>query len=128
MRILSPDFVAHYAGACSTFTPRSCRGTRLHTHGRALAAGDAEHGVSVHFVTAELDGGPVVLQARVPVRSGDDEATLAARVQACEHVIYPRVIGWFASGRLAWQRRPHRCSMARRSRHRWRRIASMEIR
>jgi phosphoribosylglycinamide formyltransferase-1 len=72
----------------------------LHTHRRALAAGDAEHGASVHFVTAELDGGPVVIQARVPVRPGDDEAALAARVLRLEHEIYPRCIGWFASGRL----------------------------
>jgi hypothetical protein len=68
--------------------------------GRALAAGDREHGASVHFVTPELDGGPVVLQARVPVLPGDDEDTLAARVLRQEHIIYPRVVGWFATGRL----------------------------
>jgi len=73
----------------------------LHTHRRALEAGDPEHGASVHFVTPELDGGPVVLQARVPVLPGDDEDTLAARVLRKEHVIYPRCVGWFAAGRLA---------------------------
>jgi phosphoribosylglycinamide formyltransferase-1 len=75
----------------------------LHTHRRALEAGDAEHGASVHFVTPELDGGPVVLQARVPVLPGDDEDTLAARVLRQEHVIYPRVVSWFAQGRLAFR-------------------------
>jgi phosphoribosylglycinamide formyltransferase-1 len=75
----------------------------LHTHRRALEAGDAVHGASVHFVTPELDGGPVVLQARVTVRSGEDEASLAARVLAWEHRIYPQCIGWFATGRLAWR-------------------------
>jgi phosphoribosylglycinamide formyltransferase-1 len=63
---------------------------------------DAEHGASVHFVTAELDGGPVVLQSRVPVRPGDTESDLSARVQATEHIIYPRVIELLAEGRLAW--------------------------
>jgi phosphoribosylglycinamide formyltransferase-1 len=66
-----------------------------------LEAGEQVHGASVHFVTRELDGGPVVIQASVPVRTGDDEATLAARVLAQEHRIYPQCIGWFAAGRLA---------------------------
>ena len=87
---------------CSTSTRRCCREHRgLHTHRRALEAGDRVHGASVHFVTPELDGGPVVLQARVPVRDDDDEARLAARVLAQEHRIYPECIGWFAAGRLA---------------------------
>ena len=72
----------------------------LHTHRRVLEAGDAEHGASVHFVTTELDGGPVVLQARVPVLPGDDEAMLAQRVLVQEHRIYPLAIRWFAEGRL----------------------------
>jgi len=76
----------------------------LHTHRRALEAGDRVHGASVHFVTPELDGGPVVLQARVPVLDGDDEATLAARVLAEEHLIYPECIGWYAAGRLQLRR------------------------
>ena len=75
----------------------------LHTHRRALAAGDPEHGASVHFVTPELDGGPVVLQAKVAVLPGDDEESLAARVLRQEHVIYPQCIGWFAAGRLAFR-------------------------
>jgi phosphoribosylglycinamide formyltransferase-1 len=73
----------------------------LHTHRRALEAGDAEHGATVHFVTDELDGGPPVAQVVVPVRPGDTEATLSARVQACEHTLYPAVLRWFATGRLA---------------------------
>jgi phosphoribosylglycinamide formyltransferase-1 len=72
----------------------------LHTHQRALDAGETVHGASVHFVTEELDGGPLVLQARVPVHAGDDAATLAARVLEQEHRIYPLVVRWFAEGRL----------------------------
>ena len=67
---------------------------------RASAAGDPVHGATVHFVTAELDGGPPILQAVVPVRPGDDEATLAARVQAEEHHIYPLAVDWYCAGRL----------------------------
>jgi phosphoribosylglycinamide formyltransferase-1 len=101
MRVLSPAFVAHYAGRILNIHPSLLpRHKGLHTHERALAAGDAEHGVSVHYVTAELDGGPVVLQARVPVLPGDDVASLAARVQREEHIIYPQVIDWIARGRL----------------------------
>src|SRR4029450_11479068 len=74
----------------------------LDTHRRVLEAGDREHGASVHFVTAELDGGPVVIQARVPVLPGDDERSLAERVLVQEHRIYPKAIGWFASGRLTF--------------------------
>jgi phosphoribosylglycinamide formyltransferase-1 len=76
--------------------------TGLHTHQRVLEAGDAEHGASVHYVTPELDGGPVILQSRVPVKTGDTESSVAARVMATEHVIYPRVVGWIADGRLKW--------------------------
>ena len=72
----------------------------LHTHERALAAGDSEHGATVHFVTDELEGGPPVQQARVPVLPDDDPERLAARVLTQEHVIYPQVVHWFASGRL----------------------------
>ncbi|HEX2494125.1 MAG TPA: formyltransferase family protein, partial [Steroidobacter sp.] len=72
----------------------------LHTHRRALEAGDSTHGASVHFVTAELDGGPVVIQALVNVHAGDTEETLSARVQEQEHRIYPQAIAWFASDRL----------------------------
>ncbi|MGQ0545455.1 MAG: phosphoribosylglycinamide formyltransferase, partial [Betaproteobacteria bacterium] len=73
----------------------------LHTHQRALAAGVKVHGCTVHFVTSELDGGPIVIQAAVPVRRDDDAASLAARVLAQEHVIYPRAARWFLEDRLA---------------------------
>ena len=101
MRILGDEFVDRFAGRLLNIHPSLLPKYRgLHTHRRALEAGDREHGASVHFVTRELDGGPVVLQARVPVRDGDDEATLATRVLAEEHRIYPECIGWFATGRL----------------------------
>ena len=104
MRILTADFVDRFAGRLLNIHPSLLPKHRgLHTHRRALDAGDREHGASVHFVTAELDGGPVVLQARVPVRDDDDEATLAARVLAEEPRIYPECIGWFAAGRLRLQ-------------------------
>ncbi len=91
MRILSPQFVARYAGRMLNIHPSLLpKYTGLHTHRRALEARDGEHGASVHFVTAELDGGPVVLQSKVPILSGDTEATLSARVQSTEHVIYRR--------------------------------------
>ena len=72
----------------------------LHTHSRALADGAVEHGATVHFVTNELDGGPAVLQARVPILADDNEGTLAARVLAREHEILPLATTWFATGRL----------------------------
>jgi phosphoribosylglycinamide formyltransferase-1 len=104
MRILSEQFVLRFAGRMLNIHPSLLPKHRgLHTHRRALAAGDAEHGASVHFVTPELDGGPVVLQARVPVLPGDDEQSLAARVLRQEHLIYPQSIGWFAAGRLAFR-------------------------
>jgi len=101
MRILGDEFVDRFAGRLVNIHPSLLPKYRgLHTHRRALEAGDREHGASVHFVTRELDGGPVVLQVRVPVRDGDDEAALATRVLAEEHRIYPECIGWFATGRL----------------------------
>jgi phosphoribosylglycinamide formyltransferase-1 len=104
MRVLSPEFAERYAGRLINIHPALLPKYRgLHTHGRALEARDTEHGASVHFATAELDGGPVVLQSRVPVVPGDDESTLAARVLRTEHIILPRVIGWLAEGRLAWR-------------------------
>jgi phosphoribosylglycinamide formyltransferase-1 len=103
MRVLSADFVARYSGRLLNIHPSLLpRYKGLDTHARALAAGDREHGASVHFVTAELDGGPVLLQGRVPVQPGDNEATLSARVHAVEHIIYPQVIGWLAGHRLEW--------------------------
>jgi len=102
MRILSPSFITRYAGRMLNIHPSLLPQYRgLHTHRRVLAAADTEHGASVHFVTPELDAGPVVLQSRVAVAPGDTEKTLAARVLASEHIIYPKVIGWFADGRLA---------------------------
>ncbi len=104
MRILSGRFVEHYLGRMLNIHPSLLPAYRgLHTHARVLEAGDTEHGASVHFVTAELDAGPVVLQSKVAVEPGDTEATLSARVQATEHIIYPRVLGWCAQRRLAWR-------------------------
>jgi phosphoribosylglycinamide formyltransferase 1 len=104
MRILSPQFVERYAGHMLNIHPSLLPLYRgLRTHRRVLEAGDAHHGASVHFVTAELDGGPVVLQSRVPVNPGDTEAVISDRVQKTEHMIYPRVIGWLADKRLTWR-------------------------
>jgi phosphoribosylglycinamide formyltransferase 1 len=101
MRILTPAFVRRYRGRLLNIHPSLLPRFRgLHTHARVLAAGDAEHGASVHFVTEELDGGPLVLQARVPVLPDDDADGLAARVLRQEHRIYPQVVRWFAEGRL----------------------------
>ncbi len=101
MRILTPAFVHHYAGRLLNIHPSLLpKYQGLHTHRRALEAGDAEHGASVHFVTEELDGGPVILQAKVPVLPGDTPERLAARVLEKEHRIYPLVVKWFAQGRL----------------------------
>jgi phosphoribosylglycinamide formyltransferase-1 len=101
MRILSAGFVTRHAGRLLNIHPSLLPNHKgLHTHQKALAAGDREHGASVHFVTAELDGGPVVLQAVVPIRHGDTPESLQARVQVQEHIIYPRVIEWIARGRL----------------------------
>jgi phosphoribosylglycinamide formyltransferase-1 len=104
MRILSPQFVARYAGRMLNIHPSLLPRYRgLDTHRRVLAAGDAQHGASVHFVTAELDSGPIILQSRIPVLPGDTETTLAERVHASEHVIYPKVIGWVAQQRLVFK-------------------------
>ncbi len=101
MRILTPAFVARYLGRMLNIHPSLLPKYRgLHTHERALAAGETEHGASVHFVTAELDGGPVIIQAVVPVLPGDTPQTLAARVLVQEHRIYPVAVRWFAEGRL----------------------------
>ncbi|WP_152221520.1 phosphoribosylglycinamide formyltransferase [Pseudomonas sp. SCB32] len=101
MRILSPGFVRHYHGRLLNIHPSLLPKYKgLHTHQRALEAGDAEHGCSVHFVTEELDGGPLVVQAAIPVQSEDTPETLAQRVHLQEHVIYPLAMHWFAEGRL----------------------------
>jgi phosphoribosylglycinamide formyltransferase-1 len=101
MRILTPGFVARYAGRMLNIHPSLLPAfTGLDTHARALAAGVKAHGCTVHFVTPELDHGPIVIQAVVPVRAGDDADALAARVLAQEHVVYPRAVRWFLDGRL----------------------------
>lgn len=101
MRILSPAFVAHYNGRLLNIHPSLLpKYPGLHTHRQALENGDEEHGTSVHFVTDELDGGPVILQSKVPVFEGDDEDEITARVQVQEHAIYPLVVSWFVDGRL----------------------------
>ena len=104
MRILSAEFVQHYQGKLLNIHPSLLpKYPGLNTHRQALDNGDTEHGTSVHFVTEELDGGPVVLQAKVPVFTGDDEAEITSRVQAQEHAIYPLVVSWFLNGRLKMQ-------------------------
>lgn len=101
MRILTADFVQHYAGRIVNIHPSLLPKHRgLRTHEAALAARDPQHGASVHFVTTELDGGPVIAQVCVPVLAHDTAATLAARVREQEHIVYPLVIGWYAAGRL----------------------------
>ncbi|WP_189656720.1 phosphoribosylglycinamide formyltransferase [Pseudomonas vanderleydeniana] len=102
MRILSTDFVRHYQGRLLNIHPSLLPKYKgLHTHQRALDAGDSEHGCSVHFVTEELDGGPLVVQAVVTVESGDSAQSLAQRVHTQEHRIYPLAVRWFAEGRLS---------------------------
>jgi len=102
MRILSSEFVRHYAGKMVNIHPSLLpKYPGLHTHQRAIDAKDKEHGTSVHFVTEELDGGPVILQAKVPVFEDDDAELLAGRVLTQEHAIYPMVCKWFAEDRLS---------------------------
>ncbi|MGY5704410.1 phosphoribosylglycinamide formyltransferase [Vibrio antiquarius] len=101
MRILSSEFVSHYMGKMINIHPSLLpKYPGLHTHQKAIDAGDKEHGTSVHFVTEELDGGPVILQAKVPVFEDDNASVLAARVQAQEHRIYPMVAKWLVDERL----------------------------
>ncbi|CAM3029006.1 phosphoribosylglycinamide formyltransferase [Ectopseudomonas mendocina] len=101
MRILTPGFVQHYAGRLLNIHPSLLPKYKgLHTHQRALEAGDSEHGCSVHFVTEELDGGPLVVQAVLPVMADDTAESLASRVHQQEHHIYPLAVRWFAEGRL----------------------------
>ena len=101
MRILTPGFVSHYAGRMVNVHPSLLPAfTGLWTHRRAIEAGCKLAGATVHFVTAELDHGPIIAQAVVPVLPGDTEATLAARVLAREHVLYPRVVRWLVEDLL----------------------------
>lgn len=104
MRILTPEFVKHFTGKMLNIHPSLLpKYPGLHTHRRALENGDKEHGTSVHFVTEELDGGPIILQGHVPVLPQDTEDDLVERVKLQEHLIYPQVIAWFVSGRLVMQ-------------------------
>jgi phosphoribosylglycinamide formyltransferase 1 len=103
MRILSPVFVRRYEGRIVNIHPSLLpRYPGLHTHRRVLAAGEPAHGATVHYVTADLDGGPCILQARLAVDSREDESQLAARVQVLEHRMYPVVVRWHCEGRLRY--------------------------
>jgi phosphoribosylglycinamide formyltransferase-1 len=104
MRILSAGFVERFAGKLLNIHPSLLPKYKgLDTHARALAAGDSHHGASVHYVTAELDGGPVVMQGRLRIQAGDTPDALSARVHGLEHIIYPHVCSLIASGRVAWR-------------------------
>lgn len=101
MRILTEDFVRRFEGRMLNIHPSLLPKYRgLHTHQRAIEAGDEIHGASVHFVTPELDGGPPVLQAEVPILAGDTPEKLASRVLEQEHIIYPIATDWFVTDRL----------------------------
>jgi phosphoribosylglycinamide formyltransferase 1 len=101
LRILTAQFVAHYAGRLLNIHPSLLPAfPGLATHRQALAAGVKLHGATVHFVTADLDHGPIVAQAAVPVLNGDSEQQLAQRVLQQEHIIYPRAVRWFVEGKL----------------------------
>lgn len=100
MRILSAEFVNHYLGRMLNIHPSLLPKYRgLNTHQRALDDGENQHGVSVHFVTPELDGGPVIIQSQVPIESNETATSLAKKVQTQEHLIYPLAITWFSLGR-----------------------------
>ena len=101
MRVLSPEFVAHYDRRMLNIHPSLLPAyPGLHTHRRALADGVKVHGCTVHFVTPDVDGGPIVAQAAVPVRDDDDEASLAARVLEAEHRLLVAAVGWYCEDRL----------------------------
>jgi len=101
MRILTPQFIRHFEGRLINIHPALLpQFPGLHTHERALEAGVKTHGATVHFVTEGVDEGPIICQAAVPVMAGDSPDTLAARVLAAEHQIYPRAVKWFLDGRL----------------------------
>tara|TARA_B100000674_G_scaffold127301_1_gene98114 strand:+ start:649 stop:1299 length:651 start_codon:yes stop_codon:yes gene_type:complete len=104
MRILTPEFVARFSERLMNIHPSLLPlYPGLHTHQRALDNGDSHAGATVHYVNGELDGGPPVLQAKVPVNFGDDADALAARVLAVEHQIYPVAVNWHLCGRLTWE-------------------------
>jgi len=104
LRVLTSTFISAYPARILNIHPSLLpRHPGLHTHAAALEAKDLEHGVTVHFVTEVLDGGPLIAQARVPVYSEDTPDTLSARVLQDEHQLYPQVIAWFCAGRLSLQ-------------------------
>lgn len=104
MRILGPEFVHHYAGRILNVHPSLLPAfPGLDTHARVLQAGVAEHGASIHFVTEELDAGPVVVQGKIAVNEGDTDDGLAERVHTIEHRIYPAAVAWYAQGRLRYR-------------------------
>jgi len=104
MRILDGGFVRRWQGRLLNIHPSLLPAFRgLHTHRRVLDAGERAHGCTVHYVVEALDAGPAIIQGRLAVAAGDDEAALSARVQRLEHIIYPRAMGWCAAGRLAWR-------------------------
>lgn len=103
MRILTPEFVRHYQGRMMNIHPSLLPKYKgLHTHQRALEAGDSEHGCTVHFVTEELDGGPLIVQGRVSIDPDDSTETLQQKVHLREHQIYPLAVEWFCAGRISW--------------------------
>lgn len=104
MRILSGQFVSRFCGKLLNIHPSLLpKYQGLNTHQRAIDANDSEHGASVHFVTEELDGGPVICQAHLPILPNDNAETLAQRIHKQEHLIYPKAIEWFCEGRLYMQ-------------------------
>lgn len=104
MRILGAPFVERYQGRLLNIHPSLLPKFKgLDTHAKALAAGESQHGATVHFVTQDLDSGPAIVQMRVPVLAGDTPETLAARVLKGEHLIYPLTLRWLADGQLGWQ-------------------------
>jgi phosphoribosylglycinamide formyltransferase-1 len=104
MRILTPGFVRHFEGRLLNIHPSLLpRYKGLHTHRRVLATGDRLHGCSVHYVNAELDGGPVITQGVVQVHPADNEQILTEKVHMVEHRLYPQVLSWMASGRLVYR-------------------------
>ncbi|MDF1643769.1 MAG: phosphoribosylglycinamide formyltransferase [Pseudomonadales bacterium] len=101
MRILTEPFVCHYQGRLINIHPSLLPRFRgLNTHQRVIEEGDSEHGASIHFVTPDLDGGPVIVQARISVEANDSAETLAQKVQQQEHKIYPQVVEWFCDNRI----------------------------
>lgn len=110
MRILTPEFTERYEGRMLNIHPSLLpKHQGLNTHQRAIDAGDSQHGVTVHFVTAELDGGPAAIQLALDIVPGDTAETLAQRVQKQEHHIYPLAVQWFCQGRLTMQRNGEQC-------------------